>query len=76
MNSIHGIIHDLEDEETVIGGCTTAGEVIIALQSLVEQNNSLKEKLEQIERIIKRTEGILGLDNYTVQQIKEVLEKE
>ena len=31
------------------------------------------EKLEQIEQIIKRTEGTLGLDNYTVQQIKEVL---
>lgn len=31
------------------------------------------KKLEQIEQIIKRTEGTLGLDNYTVQQIKEVL---
>ena len=56
MNSIHGIIHDLEEEETVIGGCTTAGEVIIALQSLVEQNNSLKEKLKKIEQIVKRVE--------------------
>lgn len=34
------------------------------------------EKLEKIEQIIKRTEGTLGLDNYTVQQIKEVLENE
>jgi hypothetical protein len=31
------------------------------------------EKLERIEQIIERTEGTLGLDNYTVQQIKEVL---
>ena len=31
------------------------------------------DKLEQIELIIKRTEGTIGLDNYTVQQIKEVL---
>lgn len=31
------------------------------------------EKLERIEQIIKRTEGTLGLDNYTVQQIREVL---
>lgn len=52
MNSIHGIIHDLADEKTVIGGCTTAGEVIITMQSLVEQNNSLKEKLEQISQIV------------------------
>lgn len=34
------------------------------------------EKLDKIEQIVKRTEGTLGLDNYTVQQIKEVLEKE
>lgn len=33
-------------------------------------------KLAKIEEIIKRTEGTLGLDNYTVQQIKEVLENE
>lgn len=33
-------------------------------------------KLEKIKEIIKRTEGILGLDNYTVQQIKEVLKDE
>lgn len=52
MNSIHGIIHDLAEEETIIGGCTTAGEVIIALQSLVEQNNSLKERLKKIEQIV------------------------
>lgn len=31
------------------------------------------QKLEQIEQIIERTEGTLGLDNYTVQQIREVL---
>lgn len=52
MNSIHGIIHDLAEEETVIGGCTTAGEVIITLQSLVEQNDSFKDKLGQIEQIV------------------------
>lgn len=52
MNNIHGIIHDLAEEETIIGGCTTAGEVIIALQSLVEQNNSLKERLKKIEQIV------------------------
>ena len=34
------------------------------------------DKLEKIEQIIKRTEGTLGLDNYTVQQIKEVLKNE
>ena len=33
------------------------------------------QKLEQIEQIIERTEGTLGLDNYTVQQIREVLEQ-
>lgn len=32
------------------------------------------EKLDKIEQIIERTEGTIGLDNYTVQQIKEVLE--
>lgn len=31
------------------------------------------EKLEQIEQIVKRTDGTIGLDNYTVQQIREVL---
>ena len=56
MNSIHGIIHDLADEETVIGGCTTAGEVIIALQSLVEQNNLLKEKLAKMDIAIEEIE--------------------
>jgi glucosamine 6-phosphate synthetase-like amidotransferase/phosphosugar isomerase protein len=49
---------------------------VIALMVLQEENKQLKEKLEQIERIIKRTEGIFGLGNYTVQQIKEVLENE
>lgn len=34
------------------------------------------EKLQKIEQIIKRTEGTLELDNYTVQQIKEILKKE
>ncbi len=33
-------------------------------------------KLDKIEQIIKRTAGILGLDNYTVRQIREVLEQE
>ena len=70
-------IHDLADEETVIGGCTTAGEVIITLQGLVEQNNSLKEKLEKVERIIKSRDGFYLYDNFPpFQQIKEVLEQE
>lgn len=34
---------------------------------------SAEEKLDKIEQIVKRTEGTLGLDNYTIQQIKEVL---
>ena len=34
------------------------------------------EKLERIEQLIKRTEGTLELDNYTVQQIKEILKEE
>lgn len=77
MNSIHGIIHDLADEETVIGGCTTASEVIITMQSLVEQNNSLKVKLEKIEKIIKSRDGFYLYDNFPpFQQIKEILEQE
>jgi hypothetical protein len=49
MNTIHGIIHDLANEETIIGGCTTPGEVIIALQGLVEENNLLKRKLDKVK---------------------------
>lgn len=72
MNSIHGIIHDLADEETVIGGCTTAGEVIITLQSLVEEKERLRrlskgwleekktlnDKLKKIEQIVKQVESM------------------
>ena len=50
MNTIQGIIHDLENEETVIGGCTTSGEVIITLKGLVEENNLLKSKSKKIEQ--------------------------
>lgn len=54
MNTIHGIIHDLENEETVIGGgCTTPGEVISALIGLVEENDSLKRKLNRLEQARK-----------------------
>lgn len=77
MNSIHGIIQDLADEETIIGGCTTSGEVIITLQGLVEQNISLKEKLEKIEQIIKDYDTNCGLEEYMyLEQIKQVLEQE
>ena len=34
MNTIKGMIKDLRREETHIGGCTTKGELIIALESL------------------------------------------
>ena len=34
MNTIKGMIKDLRREETHIGGCTTEGELIIALESL------------------------------------------
>lgn len=34
------------------------------------------DKLDKIEQIIKRTEGTLGLDNYTVQQIKGILKED
>lgn len=50
MNTVHGIIHDLANEETVIGGCTTPGEVIGALQGLVEENILLKSKLKKLEQ--------------------------
>lgn len=44
-----------------------------AVNNLIEENKQLQMKLGKIEQIIKRTEGTIGLDNYTVQQIKEVL---
>lgn len=34
MNSIEGMIEDLEREETHIGGCTTEGEIIALLRNL------------------------------------------
>ena len=34
MNTIKGMIKDLRREETHIGGCTTKGELIIALEGL------------------------------------------
>ena len=37
MNTIDGMINDLESDETVIGGCTTVGEIVIALKSLKER---------------------------------------
>lgn len=37
MNTIDGMIRDLESDETIIGGCTTVGEIVIALESLKEQ---------------------------------------
>ena len=57
MNTIHGIIHDLANEETIIGGCTTQSEVIIALQDLVEENNLLKCKLDKVKQARKKMES-------------------
>lgn len=34
MNTLKGIIEDLNDDETHIGGCTTPGEIITALKSM------------------------------------------
>lgn len=34
MNTLKGIIEDLNDDETYIGGCTTPGEIIITLESM------------------------------------------
>lgn len=34
MNSIKGMIEDLEREDTHIGGCTTEGEIITVLRNL------------------------------------------
>ena len=50
----------------------TKGRTKIACDLLIDEN----VKLNKIKQIIERTEGILELDNYTVQQIKEILKKE
>jgi hypothetical protein len=34
MNTLKGIIKDLDDDETHIAGCTTPGEIIITLESM------------------------------------------
>lgn len=34
MNTLKDIIKDLDDDKTYIGGCTTAGEIIITLKSM------------------------------------------
>lgn len=60
MNTIHGIIHDLGSEETLIGGCTTPGEVIIVLQGLVEENNLLKSKLKNIKKVREEIQKLRG----------------
>lgn len=65
MNTIHGIIHDLGNEETVISGCTTPGEVIIALQGLVEENHLLKSKLKKIKQAREEiASNLIGLDEW------------
>jgi len=76
MNSIQGIIQDLSNDETAINGCTTPGEVIIALQGLVEQNNSLKEKLGEIEHIVKDYDGSFPTMVKQFIEIRKVLEQE
>lgn len=47
MNTIDGMIKDLESDETVIGGCTTVGEIVIALKSLKERKKG--RWLNQVE---------------------------
>ena len=37
MNTIEGMIEDLERKDTYIGGCTTKGELIITLRKLQQQ---------------------------------------
>lgn len=37
MNTLKGIIEDLNDDETYIGGCTTPGEIIITLYDEFEK---------------------------------------
>ena len=54
----------------------SAEEVNQILFDITLEKAKAEEKLQKIEQIIKRTEGILELDNYTVQQIKEVLKDE
>lgn len=76
MNNINEIIHDLGSEETVISGCTTPGEIIITLQGLVEQNTSLKEKLERIEQIAKKDYCFSDEYHRAIKDIRNILEKE
>ncbi len=67
MNTIHGIIHDLANEETTMGGCTTPGEVIIALQGLVEENNLLKRKLDKVKQAREEIENLTPWDDGLVE---------
>lgn len=55
MNTIKGMIEDLRRDETHIGGCTTKGELIIALESL-ERNDKYSKEIDHLHKYIAKLE--------------------
>lgn len=86
MNTIDGIIEDLELEESYVGGCTTKGEIIACLENLKvlqKEKEAVLEALKDIKAKVEDTYGVtdtrtrrLMIDKYEVldwinQKIKE-----
>ena len=87
MNTIDGIIEDLELEESYVGGCTTKGEIILCLENLKvlqKEKESVLKALIDIKAKVEDTYGVtdtrtrrLMIDKYEVldwinQKIKEI----
>lgn len=78
MNTIDGIIEDLESEETHIGGCTTEGEIIICIKELKrlrEENKRLQEQKEKALMLYKCGVGELEDTFNRIKNIKKEIEK-
>ena len=66
MNTIDGIIEDLELKESYVGGCTTKGEIIIYLENLKilqKEKETVLKALEDVEDEIDKLED--GISSYS-----------
>lgn len=65
MNTIDGIIEDLELEDSCVGGCTTKGEIIECLENL----KILQKEKESVLKALEDVRAEIG------KSIKESVEK-
>lgn len=74
MNTVKGMIEDLRRDETHIGGCTTKGELIIALESL-ERNDKYSKEIDHLHKYIAKLETRIVEQDSVLDELKAEIEQ-